>query len=74
MIKSRRMGWAGHVAGMGRRGMHVGYWWEIEKERDHWEEQDVGWLPILKCIIERLGGMIWIGSILLRRVNSGELL
>jgi hypothetical protein len=19
----------------GRKGMHVGYWWEIKKERDH---------------------------------------
>jgi hypothetical protein len=26
MIKSRRMRWAGHVARMGRRGMHIGYW------------------------------------------------
>jgi hypothetical protein len=24
MIKSRRMRWAGHVAPMGRRGMHIG--------------------------------------------------
>jgi hypothetical protein len=24
MIKSRRMRWAGHVARMGRRGMHIG--------------------------------------------------
>jgi hypothetical protein len=23
-----RLKWAGHVAQMGRRGMHVGYWWE----------------------------------------------
>jgi hypothetical protein len=25
MIKSRRMKWAGHVARMVRRGMHIGY-------------------------------------------------
>jgi hypothetical protein len=35
MIKSRRMRWAGHVAEVGRRGMHTGYWWECQKERDH---------------------------------------
>jgi hypothetical protein len=28
MIKSRRMRWAGHVARMGRSGMHIEYWWE----------------------------------------------
>jgi hypothetical protein len=25
MIKSKTMRWAGHVARMGRRGMHIGY-------------------------------------------------
>jgi hypothetical protein len=35
MTKSRRMRWAGHVARMGRNGMHRGYWWESQKERDH---------------------------------------
>jgi hypothetical protein len=25
MIKSRRVRWAGHVARMGKRGMHIGY-------------------------------------------------
>jgi hypothetical protein len=22
--------------------MHIGYWWEIQKKRGHWEDQDVG--------------------------------
>jgi hypothetical protein len=34
MIKSRRMRWTGHVARMGRRGVHIGYWWEGQKKRD----------------------------------------
>jgi hypothetical protein len=35
MIKSRRMIWVGHVAQMGRKVMHIRYWWESQKERDH---------------------------------------
>jgi hypothetical protein len=35
LIKSRRMRWVGHVARMGRRGLHIEYWWESQKERDH---------------------------------------
>jgi hypothetical protein len=26
---------------MGRSEMHRGYWWESQKVRDHWEDQDV---------------------------------
>jgi hypothetical protein len=36
-----------------RRGMHIIYWWESQKERDHWEDQDVGKWTILKWILER---------------------
>jgi hypothetical protein len=36
MIQSRRrMRWAGGVAYMRRRGMHIGFWWGSQKERDH---------------------------------------
>jgi hypothetical protein len=35
IIKSRTMRWEGHVARKGRRGTRIGYWWEIQRERDH---------------------------------------
>jgi hypothetical protein len=74
MVKSRRMRLAGHVARMGRRGMHIRYWWESRKEGDHWEDQDVvGW-TILKWILERYDGMVWIGLIWLRIGASGGFL
>jgi hypothetical protein len=34
-------------------GMHIEYWWESQKERDHWEDQDVGVWTILKWILDR---------------------
>ena len=43
VIKSRRMGWAGHVARMGeRRGMYR-FWWGNLKEREHLGNRDVDW-------------------------------
>jgi hypothetical protein len=41
-----------------RKGMHIGYWWEIQKERDYWENQGVGEWTILKWILDRMG---WYG-------------
>jgi hypothetical protein len=67
MIKSRRMRWAGHVARVERRGMHIRYWWESQKEGDHWEVEDGDGWTILKWILEMSDGMVWIGSIWLRR-------
>jgi hypothetical protein len=42
--------------------MNIGYWQEIQKERDHWEDRDVGGWTILKWILDRMGwdGMDWI--------------
>jgi hypothetical protein len=46
--------------------MHIGYWWEIQMEKDHQEDQDVGGWIILKSILERWRGMVWTGFIWLR--------
>jgi hypothetical protein len=40
--------------------MHIGYWLESQKERDHWEDRDVDGWTILKRILERQDGMDWI--------------
>jgi hypothetical protein len=48
MIMPRRMGWARHIARMGRGGRHIGHWWESQMERDYWEDQDVGGWIIVK--------------------------
>jgi hypothetical protein len=37
----------------GRGGICIGYWWEDQKERDHWEDKDVDEWTILKWILER---------------------
>jgi hypothetical protein len=33
--------------------MHIGFWWESLKERDHQEDVDVDGRIILRCIVER---------------------
>jgi hypothetical protein len=35
MMKSKRMRWEGHVARMGISGLHIGFWSESQKGRDH---------------------------------------
>jgi hypothetical protein len=37
---------------MEEKKMHIEYWCESQKERDHWKDQGVGELTILKWILE----------------------
>jgi hypothetical protein len=37
--------------------MHIGYWWESQKVRDHWEDLDLGGWTILKWILQREDGI-----------------
>jgi hypothetical protein len=54
--------------------MHVGFWWESQKERDHYEDLELGGRIKLRWILERSDGVIWTGLIWLRIGTSGGLL
>jgi hypothetical protein len=61
ILKSRRIRWVGHVARIGRKGTRIGYWWESQREIDHWENQYVcGWI-ILGWGEVGWGDVEWIG-------------
>jgi hypothetical protein len=44
----------------------IRYWWEIQKERGCYEDQDVGECITSKWILERYNELLWTGSICLR--------
>jgi hypothetical protein len=37
----------------GKRGIHIGVWWEIQNRRYNYEDLDVGGRIILKWILEK---------------------
>ena len=56
------MGWAGHVARMGRGEACTGFWWGNLRERDHWGDPGTDGRIILRWILRKrdVGGMDWI--------------
>jgi hypothetical protein len=49
-----RMRWAGHVARIGRRGTNIGYWWESQMVRDHWERPRRWWMDNIKIDLKEI--------------------
>jgi hypothetical protein len=45
--------------------MNIGYWWESQNKRDHWEDQDVGWGGNIKTDLREIGWdiMDWVGPV-----------
>jgi hypothetical protein len=74
VVKSRRMGWAGHVARMGEERNCTRIWWENPKERDHLEDQGVCGKMGSEWILGRLAWGVWIGFDWLRTETGGVLL
>jgi hypothetical protein len=74
VVKSRRMGWAGHVARMGRGDVFTGFWLGGPKVRDHLEDLGVGGRITLKWTLGRQGSMGRTGFSWLRIGSGGGLL
>jgi hypothetical protein len=53
VIKSRRMRLAGHVARMGAREVHTGFWWGVLREGDDLGDPGVDGRIILKWILKK---------------------
>jgi hypothetical protein len=47
---------------------------ESQRERDCWEDQDIGGFIILGWILERWDGVMWTAMVWLRRGTSGGFL
>jgi hypothetical protein len=54
--------------------MHVGFWWESQKERNYQQDLDVRGRIILKLVLEKWDELIWTGLIWVRVGSSGGLL
>jgi hypothetical protein len=53
IMKSRRMRWTGHVAHVGEREVHTGFWWGDLREGDHLIDPGIDGRIILKWIFKK---------------------
>jgi len=60
-MKSKRVGWAGRVALMGREEAYTGFGWENLSKRDHLEDPGVDGGIILKWILRKWNVEAWTG-------------
>jgi hypothetical protein len=74
MMKSRRMRWVGHVAGMGEKRNAYRTLVGKQKGKRTLGRQRRRWVDNIKWILERYDWMIWAESIWLRIGTSGGLL
>ena len=71
VIKLWSKKWVGHLARMGRREVHTGFWWGNLREWDHLEDAGVDGRIILIWILD---GTAWTGLICFRIRTGGGLL
>jgi hypothetical protein len=71
LIKSRRMGWVGHVACMGRGEVHIGFFWGDLSERDHLQDPGIDGSIILSWNFRKWDVRLRTGSNWLRLGTCG---
>jgi hypothetical protein len=60
-VITSRMGWVRHVARMGRREVHIGFWWGNLRLRKNLEDLGVDGRIILRWIFWEWDVRLWIG-------------
>jgi len=73
-LLSGRIGWAGHVARIGRGEVYTGFWCGSLREGDLVEDQGIDGRVILRWIFRKRDVGVWTGSSWLRiRTGGGHL-
>jgi hypothetical protein len=52
MILLKRIRLVRHIARMRRSGIHIGFWWEIQKEKDYQGDLDMDGTILLKYVLK----------------------